>query len=51
MTKREMSEAIQAAKRAKGATWASLSQATGVGEIYLASAAGHGENTLTAESA
>ncbi len=50
MTKREMSQAILAAKKAKGLTWAELSSATGVGEVYLASA-GHGENTLTAESA
>ena len=50
MTKREMSQAIMAAKRAKGVTWASLAEATGVGEVYLASC-GHGENTLTAETA
>ena len=50
MTKREMSEAILAAKRAKGLSWANLSQASGVGEVFLASAA-HGENTLTPESA
>ena len=50
MTKPEMRELVLAAKRANGATWASLSQATGVGEVYLASCA-HGENTLTPETA
>jgi cyanate lyase len=50
MTKQQMRELVLAAKRAHGATWTSLSQATGVGEVYLASCA-HGENTLTPETA
>ena len=45
MTKKEMSEAILAAKKAKRLTWAKLSEALGLGEVWLASC-GHGENVL-----
>ena len=45
MTKREMSEAVLAAKKAKGLTWATLAEAVGLGELWLASC-GHGENCL-----
>ena len=50
MTKREMSEAVLAAKKAKGLTWAKLAQDVGLGEVWLASC-GHGENCLDPESA
>ena len=50
MTKREMSEAVLAGKKAKGLTWAKLAQDVGLGEVWLASC-GHGENCLDPESA
>ena len=50
MTKKEMSEAVLAAKKAKGLTWAKLAQDVGLGEVWLASC-GHGENCLAPESA
>jgi cyanate lyase len=50
MTKKEMSDAILAAKKAKGLTWAKLSEAIGLGEVWLASC-GHGENVLHPEAA
>jgi cyanate lyase len=50
MTKREMSEAVLAAKKAKGLTWANLAEAVGLGELWLASC-GHGENCLDPEAA
>ena len=50
MTKREMSDAVLAAKKSKGLTWAKLAEAVGLGEVWLASC-GHGENCLDAESA
>jgi cyanate lyase len=50
MTKREMSEAVLAAKKAKGLTWAKLAEAVGLGEVWLASC-GHGENCLHPEGA
>jgi len=50
MTKKEMSEAVLAAKKAKGLTWAKLAEQVGVGEVWLASC-GHGENCLDPESA
>ena len=49
MTKKEMSEAVLAAKKAKGLTWAKLAQDVGLGEVWLASC-GHGENCLDPES-
>jgi cyanate lyase len=50
MTKREMSEAVLAAKKQKGLTWAKLAEAVGLGEVWLASC-GHGENCLHPEAA
>jgi cyanate lyase len=50
MTKKEMSEALLAAKKAKGLTWATLAEAVGLGEVWLASC-GHGENCLTPDAA
>ena len=50
MTKKEMSLAVLAAKKAKGLTWAELAEQVGLGEVWLASC-GHGENCLDAESA
>jgi cyanate lyase len=50
MTKPEMSQAVLAAKKAKGLTWAKLGEAVGLGEVWLASC-GHGENCLDPESA
>ena len=50
MTKKEMSDAVLAAKKAKGLTWAKLAEAVGLGELWLASC-GHGENCLDPESA
>ena len=37
MTKKEMSEAVLAAKKAKGLTWAKLAEQVGLGEVWLAS--------------
>ena len=45
MNKREMSQAVLAAKKAKGLSWAKLAEAVGLGEVWLASC-GHGENCL-----
>jgi cyanate lyase len=45
MTKKEMSETLLAAKKAKGLTWAQLAETVGLGEIWVASC-GHGENCL-----
>src|SRR4029453_9439922 len=50
MTKREMSDAVLAAKKSKGLTWAKLAEAVGLGEVWLASC-GHGENCLDPEAA
>jgi cyanate lyase len=50
MDKRQMSEAVLAAKKAKGLTWAKLAEAVGLGEVWLASC-GHGENCLGPEHA
>jgi cyanate lyase len=50
MTKKEMSDAVLAAKRAKGMTWAQLGETVGLGEVWLASC-GHGENCLGPEDA
>ena len=45
MTKKEMSDAVLSAKKAKGLTWARLAEEIGLGELWLASC-GHGENCL-----
>ncbi len=45
-----MKEAILAAKRAKGLSWAKLGEAVGLGEVWIASCA-HGENCLTPDAA
>ena len=50
MTKTEMRDAVLAAKKAKGLTWAKLAEAVGLGELWLASC-GHGENCLDPEAA
>lgn len=50
MTKKEMSDAVMAAKKAKGMTWAKLAESVGLGEVWLASC-GHGENCLSPEYA
>ena len=50
MTKKEMSDAVLAAKKAKGMTWAQLSRSVGLGEVWLASC-GQGENCLSPEHA
>jgi cyanate lyase len=50
MDKREMSQAVLAAKKSKGLTWAQIAEAVGLGEVWLASC-GHGENCLTADAA
>jgi cyanate lyase len=50
MNKREMSEAVLAAKKAKGLTWAKLADSVGLGEVWLASC-GNGENCLGPEHA
>ncbi len=50
MTKKEMTEAILAAKKAKKTTWAAISKAAGVSEVYVTSAC-LGENALGDEDA
>jgi cyanate lyase len=50
MDKRAMSQAVLAAKKAKGLSWAQLSQTVGLGEVWLASC-GHGENCLDPQAA
>ena len=50
MTKLEMSQAVIAAKKSKGLSWATLAEAVGLGEGWLASC-GHGENCLDAAAA
>jgi cyanate lyase len=50
MTKKEMSDAVLSAKKAKGLTWAKLSEQLGIGEVWLASC-GHGENCLPPDQA
>jgi cyanate lyase len=50
MTNSAMTEAVLAAKKAKGLTWAALAQQLGLGEVWLASC-GLGENCLDPESA
>ena len=50
MTKKEMSDTVLTAKRARGLTWAKLAELVGLGEVWLASV-GHGENCLSPEYA
>lgn len=50
MSKLEMTETIMAAKFAKGASWADISEAAGMSEIFIVSAC-LGQNTLPAEAA
>jgi len=50
MTKKEMSQAVLAAKKAKGLSWAKLGELLGLGEVWVASC-GHGENCLPPEAA
>ena len=50
MTKLEMTEAIMAAKSTKGLTWAEISEAVGLSEIFLSSAC-LGQNSLLLEDA
>jgi cyanate lyase len=50
MTKQEMSQTILAAKRARGLSWATLAEAVGLGELWVASC-GHGENCLAPDAA
>jgi cyanate lyase len=45
-----MSQAVLAAKKAKGLSWARLAETVGLGEVWLASC-GHGENCLHPEAA
>jgi cyanate lyase len=50
MDKASMTEAIVAAKRAKGLTWARIAETLGLSEVYAASAC-LGENVLSADEA
>jgi cyanate lyase len=50
MTKQNMTEAILAAKSAKGLTWAQIAHAAGLSEVYTTSAC-LGENALGKEEA
>lgn len=50
MTKKEMTEAILAAKKKKGATWVDLAKIAGLSEVFVASAC-LGENQLGREEA
>lgn len=50
MSKLEMTEIIMAAKFAKGASWADISEAAGMSEVFVVSAC-LGQNTLPAEAA
>ena len=50
MTKHTMTEAILAAKGAKGVTWAQIAEAAGLSEVYTTSAC-LGENALSKEEA
>jgi cyanate lyase len=50
ISKREMTSRILEAKAAKGLTWASLAQASGLSEVYTVSAC-LGENALPGEAA
>jgi cyanate lyase len=45
-----MSQAVLAAKKTKGLSWAKLAEMVGLGEVWLASC-GHGENCLQADTA
>ncbi|MEM0896490.1 MAG: cyanase [Verrucomicrobiota bacterium] len=50
MKKIEMTEAIMAAKAAKGLSWATISEAVGLSDVFLASVA-LGQNSLSPEDA
>lgn len=50
MTKAEMTEAIVAAKLAKGVSWAAIAKAAGLSEVFTTSAC-FGENTLGKDEA
>jgi cyanate lyase len=50
MDKKEMSQAVLAAKKAKGLSWAKLAEAVGLGELWVASC-GLGENCFTPDAA
>lgn len=50
MTKSEMSQALLAAKKAKGLTWQELSTKVGMAEIYLASIC-YGESSASEDTA
>jgi cyanate lyase len=50
MTKQQMTEAIHAAKAARGTTWAAIAHAAGLSEVFTTSAC-LGENALSADEA
>lgn len=50
MDKKVMSTTILAAKKAQGLSWATLSEALGMAEMYIASCV-YGENSMTVEPA
>jgi cyanate lyase len=50
VTKKEMTEAILAAKSASALTWAAIARAAGLSEVFVTSAC-LGENALSAEEA
>lgn len=50
MTKTEMTAAILAAKKARGATWAAIAESAGISPVFTTSAC-LGENTLDVEEA
>ncbi len=50
MTKAEMTSVILAAKKAKGVSWAALSEAVGKADVYIASCI-YAENSMTEECA
>ena len=50
MDKKQMSQAVVAAKKSKGVTWARLAELLGLGEVWVASC-GLGENCLTPDAA
>lgn len=50
MEKKEMTAVVLAAKKQKGVSWASLAEAVGMSETWVASC-GYGENSMTPETA
>ncbi|SRR5260221_7406682 len=50
MKKSDMTEALLSAKRIKSMTWASLAEAVGLSEVFVASCC-YGENSMTKETA